>query len=147
MTLHAGVTSMSDSKIGVCLDADSDDPVCIDCTVKSGEAPPSYKTAIQYLEGIQCLLEYIIQSNLRETKVTIHFDNLLAYNILTRYLEAWQRQYWHTSRNKPVPAATFMKNLHSTLEQCPHVTFHHVSESQVDKNKALRRIKKASHLQ
>jgi ribonuclease HI len=54
--------------------------------------------------------------------IHIHLDNLHAYNVITRYLESWNRQSWYTSKNIPVPNRDLMMKLFRQRGEGCHVT-------------------------
>jgi hypothetical protein len=139
-TYIAAVTLTRDQRIKICIDADNDEPVEVPKTVDVSLISSSYQTAIAYMEGIMALLDYFLENNLQDHEITIHLDNLMTYNIVTRYLACWSRQ-WHTARGT-VPARNFMQHFFEKQQKFSHLKLQNVSAYWVPYNQYLQRIKK-----
>lgn len=68
---------------------------------------------VQVAWGVYRVLEYARSESKVDAEITL-FD-LRSYNTLSRHLDKWSRQFWHTSRDKKVPRPELFKKLHSLL--------------------------------
>lgn len=70
-----------------------------------------------YVLALTHLLEYILHERLAEGE--IHLNDLHTYNVLTRYLAAWQRHSYHNSQNVPVPHRALLEHWSQLISQLP----------------------------
>ncbi len=134
--------------ICVCVSGDDDEPVAFASqgAVESTATRNGYDRAVLYLEGVLRLLEFGRAEQWTAEPFVIHLDNLLAYNMLTRFLQPWSQQDWRTSRGKPIPATLLMRRVHDLLSAYAHVSFRNVSNYCATQNPQLRRVKEKCKL-
>lgn len=122
-----GAVSVSESKIKLCVNWDINDTIEFNAKINTLQCTHAYKEAIKYLEGVVYLMEYFIEEKLQDSPIEIQLDNLLAFNILTRYISRWKKQQWHTSRNEPIPVQPFMYKIDTLLTNFKDLKFKNLS--------------------
>lgn len=142
---EGAVTVSPDNQwICACVSGDDDEPVA--WAAQGVVERNGYGRALRYLEGVLRLLEFGRAEQWTAEPFVIHLDNLLAYNILTRFRAPWSQQNWRTSRGKPIPGATLVRRVHDLLSAYATVSFRNVSNHCAAQIPQLRRVKEKCKL-
>jgi hypothetical protein len=138
---HLAAVSVEEDYILMWIDTEPDivSKVRDDMYELEPEDTANTRKALLYLLGIDNLLEY---QQTKKWKLEIHIDNLLAFNILTRYLFAWKKNNWVTSKKRPVNNKIFLNQLANRLEECGElVTIKNFSLNYAKWDTALKNVK------
>lgn len=141
--MRRGGVTVTNNLIHIVVDTEVADPIQVRPDTVDNCCSAAYRRALEYLQGVCVLLQFFsadVGGDVPTTRITVHLDNLLAFNILTRYLPSWASQDWHTSRDKPIPARAFLQDLWRWMGHFGHLRFHNVSPSMAEKDECLRHI-------